>query len=239
MESCWKYLLIAIDKINLSKKKIIVQKDFIFIFDLNFKKKVMKFVRLTVLGFSFNQMKTGTYGLVLAEIDGPRRLMIVVGAPEAQSIALRLQNIKPPRPLSHDLMKTILNNFDIYLKSAVIDKYDDGVFYSSLMLTKGDITRKIDSRTSDAIALALRVGAPIYTTEEIMQTMSVVFADGDKNEFGMQADDADKVEVDEENINRLDIQELREMLQIAIQEENYEKASLLRDEINKKKQSEK
>lgn len=191
-------------------------------------------IKLSVLGFSFNQTQSGAYGLVLAEEDGSRRLMVVVGAPEAQSIAFRLQNVIPPRPLTHDLFKEVLDSFYIVLEEVIINDYVEGVFHSKLVLRQGDLKQEIDSRTSDAVAIALRVGAPIFTTERIMKDLGVVIDD-----FVMEdVQDSEKEEVGRprtKGYSLLSTAELQEMLKDALKEEDYELASILRDEIQKKK----
>lgn len=193
-----------------------------------------KKVRLSVLGFSFNQSQTGTYGLVLAEKDGPRRLMVVVGTPEAQSIAFKLHNSKPPRPLTHDLFQTVLSKSGVKLKEVIIYKYnkEGGIFYSRLVFAQNEDTFEVESRTSDAVALALRARAAIYTTEKIMRDLSVVFKEiEDEPEF-----ETDLKEVDSEKFySELHYEELDSMLRDAIEKEDYEMASLLRDELLKKK----
>lgn len=188
-------------------------------------------VKLTVLGFSFNQTQSGTYGLVLSEEEGMRRLMIVVGAPEAQSIAFRLQNVAPPRPLTHDLFKPIFDSFHITLDEVIIYSYVEGVFHSKLMLRQEDHVIEIDSRTSDAIAIAIRTNAPIYTTEEIMQELAVVIDDKE-----LEAKEH-KEEVNDKpyDFSLQSIDELQTQLQEALMREDYELASIIRDEINRKK----
>jgi len=205
-------------------------------------------VKLSVLGFSFNQTQSGTYGLVLEEEGGPRRLMIVIGTPEAQSIAFKLHNTKPPRPLTHDLFQSLLPKFSIKLKEVVIYKYNDGVFFSRLVFTGADgqpVT--INSRTSDAIAIALRTKSPIYTTESIMEELGVVLIDTDIEEEKNQVttdttserniNRHEKSASDNRNYSSLSNQELRTLLNDAIVGEDYELASVLRDELEKRKGS--
>lgn len=189
-----------------------------------------KKVKLSVLGFSFNQTQTGVYGLVLAEEVAKRRLMIIVGAPEAQSIAFKLQNLEPPRPLTHDLMNNILNDFYIQLLEVEIYKFDDGIFYSQLLLQQGERIMPVDSRTSDAIALALRLNAPIYTTEHIMQKHAVVIDENNQTEN----DQLSENDINIDDYSLLEYDELEKMLEDAISGEDYELASFLRDEIEKK-----
>ncbi|NDW10706.1 bifunctional nuclease family protein [Dysgonomonas sp. 520] len=195
-------------------------------------------VKLSVLGFSFNQSKSGTYGLVMSEIGGLRRLMIVVGTPEAQSIAFRLHETTPPRPLTHDLFRTVINRFEINLQEVFIYKYDDGVFYSRLHLVQCDQSIEIESRTSDAIAIALRTNSPIYTTEDIMRKLAVTVKDSETETVEAQASMIE--EIKNSNFNQYSVlsnEELEEMLKDALEIEDYELASIIRDEIRKKKEA--
>ncbi|WP_029906423.1 bifunctional nuclease family protein [Prevotella sp. 10(H)] len=189
-------------------------------------------VKLSVLGFSFNQTQSGAYGLVLAEEDGARRLMIVVGTPEAQSIAFKLQGSHPPRPLTHDLFKSLFNQLDITLREAEIYKYENGVFFSRMLLSQGDKTIYIESRTSDAVGIALRTKSPIYTTEAIMQEQAIIFDESSIQDTGASEDDKDNLALD---YSLLDKDELETLLKDAIEGEDYELASLLRDELQRKK----
>lgn len=192
-----------------------------------------KKIKLSVLGFSFNQTRTGTYGLVLAEENGPRRLMLVVGTPEAQSIAFQLQGTVPPRPLTHDLFKETLETFSIDLLEVHIHQFSDGVFYSKLIMKANNQIVELDSRTSDAVSLALRTKSPIYTYDYIMQELGVVFNESESSDLNDESnqDDLD-LSIDYSLLNR---EELATMLEDAIDGEDYELASILRDELDKKK----
>lgn len=187
-------------------------------------------VKLSVLGFSFNQSQTGTYGLVLAEEDGLRRLVVMVGTPEAQSIAFKLQDSAPPRPLTHDLLYSILAAYNIDLLEVNIYKYEDGVFFSRLELKQGEWFIEIESRTSDAVSIALRAGAPIYTTETIMNSLSVVFDESSLLKEKLQKDDLDLAA----DYSLLEEDEIKTLLDDAVKEEDYELASILRDELKKR-----
>ncbi|MBB4036339.1 hypothetical protein GGR21_002241 [Dysgonomonas hofstadii] len=188
-------------------------------------------VKLSVLGFSFNQTQSGAYGLVLAEEDGIRRLMIVVGTPEAQSIAFKLQGSIPPRPLTHDLFKSLLSEAGIVLREVEIYKYENGVFFAKLVLLQEDKVMEIESRTSDAVAIALRTKSPIYTTETIMREQAVIF-----DENAMQETSGDEGRDDPAlDYSLLSPEELETLLKDAVDGEDYELASLLRDELKKKK----
>ncbi|MFV0468114.1 MAG: bifunctional nuclease domain-containing protein [Dysgonomonas sp.] len=197
-------------------------------------------VKLSVLGFSFNQSKSGTYGLVLSEVGGLRRLMIIVGTPEAQSIAFRLHDTTPPRPLTHDLFKTIMGRFGIKLSEVLIYKYADGVFYSRLLLQQNNQFIEIESRTSDAIAIALRTNSPIFTTEDIMRKLAIVVKenDNDQNLNDVQSSVID--EIQNSNYNHYSVlskEELENLLREALEIEDYELASVIRDEIRKKNEA--
>lgn len=195
-------------------------------------------IKLSVLGFSFNQSKSGTYGLVLSEVDGLRRLMVVVGTPEAQSIAFKLHNTTPPRPLTHDLLSTVINRFEIKLKEVYIYEYNDGVFYSYLVLEQNNQIIEIESRTSDAIAIALRTNSPIFTTEKIMRKLAVVVNENEEDiEEGQQAV-VDEIQNNSYNYySVLTCEELEVLLKDALDIEDYELASVIRDELNKKLKS--
>lgn len=206
----------------------------ITLFGSRFKMKDKK-VQLTVLGFSFNQTQSGTYGLVLAEKNGLRRLMIVVGAPEAQSIAFKLQNTDPPRPLTHDLFNSFMAAFGISLEEVFIYKYENGIFYSQLIFVQDGTKVYIESRTSDAIGVALRSKSDIYTTEKIMQELSVVFSNNDSDDDiekdYLQGNDSTEYM---DTYALLSEDELENMLRDAISHEDYELAATLRDEIGKR-----
>ncbi|MCD7974074.1 MAG: bifunctional nuclease family protein [Candidatus Azobacteroides sp.] len=184
-------------------------------------------VLLEVLGirYTHSQAQVGAYVLILGEVNSIRRIRIIIGTSEAQSIALQLEEITPPRPLTHDLFCMFANEFNIHLKEVFINKFDDGMFFSELLFEDGSVEKIIDARTSDAIALALRVKCPIYTTEEIMRQVGEVFEEDLEQE---------EVIMEEENPTTLD--ELQKQLQEAIQNEDYELASAIRDEINRREE---
>lgn len=188
-------------------------------------------VKLSVLGFSFNQTQSGAYGLVLAEEDGIRRLMIIVGTPEAQSIAFKLQGSIPPRPLTHDLFKTLLSQLGVILREVEIYKYENGVFFSRMIFGQGDNIIQIESRTSDAIGIALRTKSPIYTFEDIMREQAIIFDENTIQE-NSKDDEKDNLALDYSLLNQ---GELESLLKEAVDGEDYELASLLRDELDKKK----
>lgn len=191
----------------------------------------MKKVKLNILGLSNSQSQTGAYALLLAEEDGDRRLPIIIGAFEAQSIALQLEGLTPPRPLTHDLFYNFSKSFLIGVKEVNIFKLEEGVFYSELICHQNDKIIKIDARTSDAVALALRFKCPIYTTEEILDKAGI-YLDAD-NELKSDNPAEEKQDIGT-NWQKYSKDELNELLTEAIEDEDYEKASEIRDEIEKK-----
>lgn len=202
----------------------------------------MSLVQLDIKGISYSQTQSGAYALVLTEIDGNRTLPIIIGAFEAQSIAIALEKeIKPPRPLTHDLFKTFSERFQINVVQVIIHKLVDGVFFSSLVCEKDGSEEIIDARTSDAIALATRFNAPIYTYETILEKAGIFL----KLEAEDIVTDTSELELDEllsnptntedgDPLKRMSLQELHNQLQIAIDQEDYETAAHLRDEISKR-----
>ncbi len=202
----------------------------------------MSKIRLNVLGISYSQTQTGAYALVLAEEDGNRRIPIIVGGFEAQAIAIQLEGLKPPRPLTHDLFLSFANTFKIKLLEVTIYKLEEGVFFSKLICDNGKREVEIDTRTSDAIALALRFKCPIFTTEEIMQRAGIVLdfekesssKQPSENEVYPNDGNLEGKETDDEMKN-IRTHDLKKMLEEAIRDEDYEKASLIRDEINRRK----
>jgi uncharacterized protein len=190
----------------------------------------MKKIRLKILGLSYSQDQSGAYALVLAETDGNRRIPIIIGAVEAQAIAINLEGLKPPRPLTHDLFTTVLSTFNIQITEVFIHSFEEGIFYAEMMMTSDKGNFNIDSRTSDAIALALRCNCPIYTTEEVM-TQTGIIIDFEDTEEDKELEE----EYDDHSIyDEFTLEELNEMLDKAISDEEYEKASVIRDEISKR-----
>lgn len=204
----------------------------------------MSLVKLSIKGISYSQTQNGAYALVLSEVDGVRNLPIVIGAFEAQSIAIALEKeIRPPRPLTHDLFKNFADRFDIVVKQVIIHKLVDGVFYSSIICERDGIEEIIDARTSDAIALALRFNAPIFTYKNILDKAGIYM--NSANEFQPDALTDNKTSKDEgasnvvetknpNNFQSYSVQELYELLENAVQNEDYEKAASIRDEISKR-----
>jgi bifunctional DNase/RNase len=178
---------------------------------------------------TYSQVQAGAYALILKEENGKRRVPIIIGTPEAQSIAIFLEGLKPPRPLTHDLFMAFAKAVNVQLRSVDIYKYEDGVFFSALVFDNNNADEKlrIDSRTSDAIALAIRTNAPIYISESILQEVGVEMEDEDF--FDETEKPKDKVTYAD-----LNVEELQKLLNDAITAEDYEKASRLRDIIKNK-----
>lgn len=187
-----------------------------------------KKVELQVLNISNSQAQAGAYALVLGEMDGKRQLPVIIGASEAQAMVIEMKGIAPPRPLTHNLFASVLEVLGVHLMRVLIYKVDNGVFYSYLYLKvkEGETILRVDSRTSDAVALALRMNAPIFIYEEILEAERLKTGENTDN---------DK-ESDHEELSREDALEiLKAALQKAVEEEDYEHAALLRDQINQRK----
>ena len=196
----------------------------------------MNLVQLLINGISYSQTQNGAYALILSEIEGDRKLPIVIGTNEAQSIAIAIEKeIKPPRPLTHDLFKNFCVRFDIKIKQVIIHKLVDGVFYSSVICERDGIEEIIDSRSSDAIALAIRFEAPIDTYENILQQAGVVLKvekEIDEKSLLKELFSEENSEASTNELKEKTKIELEELLKIAVQNENYESAAKIRDEIS-------
>jgi len=201
-------------------------------------------IKLNVLGISYSQTQSGAYALVLSEEDGNRRIPIIVGGFEAQAIAIELEGLAPPRPLTHDLFKNFAESYGIKLVEVNIHKLEDGVFFANILCDNGGDRITLDARTSDAIALALRFTCPIYTTDEIVEKAGIVldFEKGTEIEHpAASQDEEDEIEIDRpkkgsprSDLSGTSMEDLRSMLAEAVSNEDYEKASLIRDEINRR-----
>jgi hypothetical protein len=195
-------------------------------------------IKLNILGLSYSQTQSGAYALVLAEEEGERRIPIIIGAVEAQSIAIKLEGLEPPRPLTHDLFLNFARAFKIDIIEVVIYKLEEGIFYSELVCLYNDEIVRIDSRTSDAVSLALRFNCPIYTYEDILQKAGIVLDFGDQDEPTPEASKKSSGKTSAGPRSPLadkTMQELKDMLNDAVEKENYEKASEIRDEIKRRK----
>lgn len=202
-------------------------------------------IRLKVLGISYSQIQSGAYALILAQIGGPYRIPVVIGAAEAQSIALRMESITPPRPMTHDLFVSFAHAFGIKLREVFIYRFEDGIFSSELTFSDDERTIVIDSRTSDAIAIAMRTGAPIFTTPEILEETGFLLEESSQEDEDEAAAADAPVFVEEEDdiangepapkIENYTVEELQKLLARLIEQENYEEAARV-NEIIKRKQ---
>lgn len=202
-------------------------------------------IRLKVLGISYSQIQSGAYALILAQIGGPYRIPVVIGAAEAQSIALRMESITPPRPMTHDLFVSFAHAFGIKLREVFIYRFEDGIFSSELTFSDDERTIVIDSRTSDAIAIAMRTGAPIFTTPEILEETGFLLEESSQEDEDEAAAADAPVFVEEEDdiadgepapkIENYTVEELQKLLARLIEHENYEEAARV-NEIIKRKQ---
>jgi uncharacterized protein len=184
-------------------------------------------VQVDILGLSTNPASGGAYALILKEVNGNRRLPIIIGASEAQSIALEMEGIKPPRPLTHDLMKNIITAFGAELAEITIDELRDGTFYAKLSID----SQLIDSRPSDAIALAVRYGVQIFVAASVMDEAAFVPEEEEDDQLPSGKKQIAKQQQPAGKMSKLE--QLHQQLQEAIERENYEKAASIRDEIRK------
>ncbi len=194
----------------------------------------MEKVKLEIVGLSYSQTQSGAYALVLAEVGGKRRLPIIIGGFEAQAIAIELEKMVPTRPLTHDLFKSFATSFSIEVKEIIIYKLVEGIFYAKIVCEKDGFSTEIDARTSDAVAIGVRFSCPIYTFENIISSAGILL---DESEEG--SDPLEMLEFDDEtetadDVDKRSITELEADLNEAIENEDYELASRIRDEINKR-----
>ncbi|MCG8474460.1 MAG: DUF151 domain-containing protein [Cytophagales bacterium] len=202
----------------------------------------MEKIKLDILGLSSSQSQSGSFALVLGEVDGKRRLPIIIGMFEAQAIAIEIEKIVPNRPMTHDLFKSFAEGYDFKVLEVYISQLNEGVFYAKLICSKGNGVVEIDARPSDAIAIGLRFGAEIYTSESILNEAGIVLEDEKEEEDrpARNVELASKVEIEksskvqEESFRNVSTQKLNEMLEEAIRREDYEMAARLRDEINRR-----
>ncbi|HLS94479.1 MAG TPA: bifunctional nuclease family protein [Sphingobacterium sp.] len=205
----------------------------------------MKKIKLDIVGLSYSQTQSGAYALVLGEIGGNRRLPIIIGGFEAQAIAVEIEKMQPSRPLTHDLFKTFANSFQINIQEVLIYNLVDGIFFAKLICSNGEKTIELDSRTSDAVALAVRFGAPVYTYDFIMDAAGIII---ESNDFAF-LENIENLPPKENSLRKEPVQEdepkspyahlsdeqLGASLQKAIDAEQYETAAKIRDEIERRK----
>lgn len=196
-------------------------------------------IRLKVMGLSYSQIQTGAYALILAQVGGPIRIPVVIGAAEAQSIALKMESITPPRPMTHDLFVSFAHAFGVKLTEVFIYKFEDGIFSSELTFSDGERTVSIDSRTSDAIAIAMRTGAPIYTTRTILDEtgFEMEITEEAPDDGAATADEPDGDGHSEPKLENYAVEELEKTLARLIEREEYEEAARV-SEILKRKRGE-
>ncbi|OGU57794.1 MAG: hypothetical protein A2V66_01405 [Ignavibacteria bacterium RBG_13_36_8] len=198
----------------------------------------MEKVQVEILGLSSSPSTGGAYALLLKESFGLRRLPIIIGAFEAQSIALEIEGIKPPRPLTHDLLKNLTDNLGGTIKEVIIDSLKENTFYAKIVVEVSSLISEIDSRPSDAIALAVRSGAPLYVSEEVMRAASFVPSGDETTEIDQDSQEQEENKT-EKTVNKSSketkIATLQEQLREAIEKEDYERAATLRDKINQMK----
>lgn len=194
----------------------------------------MKRVKLKVLGISYSQTQSGAYALILVEENGDRRIPIIIGGFEAQAIVIKIENLEPPRPLTHDLFKSFADEFNISVIEVMIYKLEEGVFYSRLLCNNGEKELAIDSRTSDAVALALRFGCPIYITEDILEKAGITITTSETDPPA-ESDLDLLTESGNSGFENLTDEELYKMIDESVKTEDYERAAAIRDEIEKRK----
>ncbi len=197
-------------------------------------------IKLNVLGLSYSQTQTGAYALVLSEEGGDRRIPIIIGGVEAQSIAIQLEELEPPRPLTHDLFKSFAEAFAVNVVEVNIYRLEEGIFYSELICEKGPNRIRIDSRTSDAVAIALRFRCPIFTTEDIIEKAGIVLSlEGEPEDplIAGQKDEESSLPEKRNQFTDYSLTQLTGMLDGAVRDEDYERASLIRDEIGRRGES--
>lgn len=194
-------------------------------------------VRLKVMGLSYSQIQAGAYALILAQVGGPYRIPVVIGAAEAQSIALKMESITPPRPMTHDIFVSFAHAFGVKLLEVFIYKFEDGIFSSEMTFTDGERTVSIDSRTSDAIAIAMRTGAPIFTTPEILDETGFemeIKEEGQTDDTSDTDEDTDNCH-DEPKLENYAVEELEKTLNKLIEREEYEEAAKVAEILKRKR----
>ena len=197
---------------------------------------LMDKIELKIIGLSYSQTQSGAYALVLSEKEGSRRLPIIIGGFEAQSIAIELENMKPSRPLTHDLFKSFAEAFNIQIKEVIIYNLIEGVFYSKLVCDKDGEEVEIDARTSDAIAIGIRCDCPVYTYEHILSSAGIQLEEemDEAQSVESSLDEDEESEVVKDELSAMSSEDLNKMLQDALDQEDYERASEIRDELKKR-----
>ena len=207
----------------------------------------MEKIKLEIVGLSYSQTQSGAYALVLGEAAGKRRLPIIIGGFEAQAIAIELESMKPSRPLTHDLFKSFADEFEIKIQEIIVYNLVEGIFFSKIVCLKEGKEVEIDARTSDAIALAVRFDCPVYTYEFILSSAGIILEEEEEDADEVEEDDSvtesnveQKVSLEDltkNDLMSLSKEDLKKELDAAIQREDYEQASRIRDELNRRKTS--
>jgi len=197
----------------------------------------MEKIKLDIAGLSYSQTQSGAYALVLSEVIGKRRLPIIIGGFEAQAIAIELEKMTPSRPLTHDLFKNFADNFKINLVEVIIYNLVEGIFFAKLICELDGKEVEIDSRTSDAIALAVRFESPIFTYEFVLNSAGIILDDEELSENDDITPEINLEDITNDPAERLTLKELKKQLKNSIENEDYEAASRFRDEINKRKEN--
>jgi hypothetical protein len=193
----------------------------------------MKKIELEIVALSHSITQTHSYAVVLGEVNGLRRLPIVIGGFEAQAIAVALERMQPSRPLTHDLLKNFMNAFNVDLQEIIISDLQEGIFYSKLVCINEHDTIEIDSRTSDALALAVRFGCPVYTYDHILESAGILMEDSGTAKKKSTAPSAEPGSRDD--LSGLSVEELNNLLNEVLEQEDYIRAIAIRDELNKRK----
>ncbi|WP_181305499.1 bifunctional nuclease family protein [Rufibacter sp. XAAS-G3-1] len=202
----------------------------------------MKKIELEILGLSSSQSQSGSFALVLGEKEGSRRLPIIIGMFEAQSIAIQIEKINPTRPLTHDLFKSFAQQMEVSVQEIMISDLKEGVFFSKIVCTDGEKEFELDARPSDAIAIGLRFGVPIYTVESVLSEAGIILSDMEEDEDEEETDEiptSSSTSVStsgsgKSNLKEVSVEELNTMLNEALEKEDYERAAKIRDELNKR-----
>jgi hypothetical protein len=195
----------------------------------------MKKIELEIVALSHSITQTHSYAVVLGEVNGLRRLPIVIGGFEAQAIAVALERMQPSRPLTHDLLKNFMNAFNVDLQEIVISDLQEGIFYSKLVCINEHDTIEIDSRTSDALALAVRFGCPVYTYDHILESAGILMEDTGSTKKKSSSSVAAAEPGSRDDLSGLSIEELNNLLNEVLEQEDYIRAISIRDELNKRK----
>jgi uncharacterized protein len=203
----------------------------------------VKKIPLEILGLSSSQSQTGSFALVLGEKEGNRRLPIIIGMFEAQSIAIQIEKISPNRPLTHDLFKSFAQHLNVSIIEVLISDLKEGVFYSKIVCNDGEREFDLDARPSDAIAIGLRFGVPIYTVESVLSEAGIILSDLEEEEEEetdeietsvSSSSSSSRSEAGKSNLRDVSVDELNKLLEEALEKEDYERAAKIRDELNKR-----